>query len=42
MNHLPGLFVGFVGVDVRYFPENRLRDAWGWLREGLLVPPQPA
>ena len=42
MNRLPGLFVGFAGVDVRYFPENRLRDAWGWLREGLLVPPQAA
>ncbi|MCT8335966.1 STAS/SEC14 domain-containing protein [Methanoculleus sp. Afa-1] len=37
MNHLPGLFVGFTGVDVRYFPESRLRDAWGWLREGLVV-----
>ncbi len=37
MNHLPGLFVGFFGVDVRYFPESRLRDAWGWLREGLVV-----
>jgi len=32
-----GLFVGFAGVDVRYFPESRLRDAWGWLREGLVV-----
>ncbi len=31
MNHLPGLFVGFVEIDVRYFPESRLRDAWGWL-----------
>ncbi|WP_243669905.1 STAS/SEC14 domain-containing protein, partial [Methanoculleus chikugoensis] len=31
MNRLPGgLFVGFNGgVDVRYFPESRLRDAWG-------------
>ncbi|MFA7197958.1 MAG: STAS/SEC14 domain-containing protein [Methanoculleus sp.] len=37
MNHLPGLFVGFAGIDVRYFPESRLRDAWGWLREGLAV-----
>ncbi|WP_332448554.1 STAS/SEC14 domain-containing protein [Methanoculleus sp.] len=37
MNRLPGLFVGFTGVDVRYFPESRLRDAWGWLREGLVV-----
>ena len=37
MNRLPGLFVGFSGVDVRYFPESRLRDAWGWLREGLVV-----
>ncbi|KLK88625.1 universal stress protein UspA [Methanoculleus sediminis] len=37
MNRLPGLFVGFDGVDVRYFPESRLRDAWGWLREGLVV-----
>ena len=29
--------VGFAGIDVRYFPESRLRDAWGWLREGLAV-----
>ncbi|WOX56380.1 MULTISPECIES: STAS/SEC14 domain-containing protein [unclassified Methanoculleus] len=42
MNRLPGLFVGFPGVDVRYFPESRLRDAWGWLREGLAVLPQVA
>lgn len=42
MNRLPSLFVGFVDVDVRYFPEGRLRDAWGWLREGLVVVPRAA
>jgi hypothetical protein len=31
MTHLPGLFVGFVGIDVRYFRESHIRDAWGWL-----------
>ena len=31
MNHLPGLFIGFVGIDVRYFRESQIRDAWGWL-----------
>jgi hypothetical protein len=36
MNRMPGLFVGFTDIDVRYFPEGRLRDAWGWLREGLV------
>ena len=34
MNRLPGLFVGFSDIDARYFPEGRIRDAWGWLREG--------
>jgi len=33
MNRLPGLFVGFSGIDARYFLEGRMRDAWGWLRE---------
>ena len=42
MNRLPGLFVGFSGIDVRYFPENRLRDAWGWLREGSVQIPLAA
>ncbi|MDN7024938.1 STAS/SEC14 domain-containing protein [Methanoculleus sp. FWC-SCC1] len=32
MNRLPGLFVGFIRTDVRYFPETRLDDAWTWLR----------
>ncbi|NLZ29781.1 MAG: STAS/SEC14 domain-containing protein [Methanomicrobiales archaeon] len=36
MNRMPSLFIGFSGIDVRYFPESRLRDAWGWLREGLV------
>ncbi len=36
MNRFPALFVGFGDIDVRYFPENRQRDAWGWLREGLV------
>ncbi|NLB00575.1 MAG: STAS/SEC14 domain-containing protein [Methanomicrobiales archaeon] len=42
MNRLPSLFVGFGEVDVRYFPENRLRDAWGWLREGVVRITLPA
>ncbi|CCJ37484.1 hypothetical protein BN140_2561 [Methanoculleus bourgensis MS2] len=36
MNRFPALFVGFNDIDVRYFPESRQRDAWGWLREGLV------
>jgi len=36
MNRFPALFIGFGDIDVRYFPENRQRDAWGWLREGLV------
>ncbi|NLM30803.1 MAG: STAS/SEC14 domain-containing protein [Methanomicrobiales archaeon] len=36
MNRFPTLFVGFGDIDVRYFPESRQRDAWGWLREGLV------
>ncbi|NLA39398.1 MAG: STAS/SEC14 domain-containing protein [Methanomicrobiales archaeon] len=36
MNRFPALFIGFNGVDVRYFPESHQRDAWGWLREGLV------
>jgi hypothetical protein len=32
MNRLPGLFVGFTGIDVRYFPDDHLQDAWGWLK----------
>ena len=35
MNHLPGLFVGFVGVDVRYFTEGHLDGALDWLREPI-------
>ncbi|RXE56752.1 universal stress protein UspA [Methanoculleus taiwanensis] len=31
MTHLPGLFVGFTNIDVRYFRESRQVDAWGWL-----------
>lgn len=42
MNRMPGLFVGFSDIDVRYFPEGRLRDAWGWLREGLVRVLMPA
>ncbi|WP_332448551.1 STAS/SEC14 domain-containing protein [Methanoculleus sp.] len=45
MNHLPGLFVGFVGIDVRYFTEGSLDDALDWLRGPLAVegtaPPGP-
>lgn len=33
MNHLPGLFVGFTGIDVRYFTEDHLDTALDWLRE---------
>ena len=32
MNHLPGLFTGFTGIDVRYFTEGHLDTAIGWLR----------
>ncbi|MCK9308221.1 MAG: STAS/SEC14 domain-containing protein [Methanoculleus sp.] len=37
MNHLPGLFVGLAGIDVRYFAEGNLDDALDWLREPLTV-----
>jgi len=37
MHHLPGLFVGFVGIDVRYFTEGSLDDALDWLRGPLTV-----
>lgn len=37
MNRLPGLFVGFVGIDVRHFTEGNLDDALDWLREPLAV-----
>ncbi|WP_214020954.1 STAS/SEC14 domain-containing protein [Methanoculleus sp.] len=33
MNHLPGLFVGFTGIDVRYFTDDHLAAALDWLRE---------
>ena len=42
MNRMPSLFIGFSGIDVRYFPESRHRDAWGWLREGLVRIPLAA
>ena len=35
MNYLPGLFVGFFGIDVRYFSNNHLNDALDWLREPI-------
>lgn len=35
MNYLPGLFVGFVGIDVRYFSSEHLNDALDWLREPI-------
>jgi len=35
MNHLPGLFVGVVGIDVRYFSSEHLNDALDWLREPI-------
>jgi hypothetical protein len=37
MNHLPGLFVGFTGIDVRYFTDDHLDTAIGWLREPIPV-----
>ena len=35
MNHLPGLFVGFIGIDVRYFSNGHLDAAIDWLREPI-------
>lgn len=40
MNHLPGLFVGFVGIDIRYFTGGHLDGALDWLREP--IPPEEA
>lgn len=40
MNHLPGLFVGFTGIDVRYFTEGHLDSAIGWLREPIPAEPE--
>ena len=37
MSHLPGLFVGFGGIDARYFTEGHLDAAIDWLREPLAV-----
>ncbi len=37
MQRLPGLFVGFSGIDVRYFFDNHLEAALDWLREPLLA-----
>ena len=40
MNRLPGLFVGFAGIDVRFFSDDHLDTALDWLREpaGAEVP----
>lgn len=40
MNHLPGLFAGFRGIDVRYFTEGHLDAAIDWLREPIPVEPE--
>ena len=37
MNHLPGLFVGFTGIDVRYFTNDHLDAAIDWLREPITL-----
>jgi len=35
MNRLPGLFVGFTGIDVRFFSDDHLATALDWLREPI-------
>lgn len=35
MNRLPGLFVGFTGIDVRFFSDDHLEAALDWLRAPL-------
>lgn len=42
MNHLPGLFVGFTGIDVRYFTEGHLDAAIAWLRQPVAIGPERA
>lgn len=40
MNHLPGLFSGFTGIDVRYFTEGHLDAAIAWLRGPIPAEPE--
>ncbi|MFA7562447.1 MAG: STAS/SEC14 domain-containing protein [Methanoculleus sp.] len=40
MDRLPGLFVGFTGIDVRYFTEDHLDTAIDWLREPIPAEPR--
>ena len=42
MNLLPGLFVGFTGIDVRYFTEGHLDAAIDWLRRPIAIEPERA
>lgn len=37
MDRLPGLFVGFTGIGVRYFTDGHLDAAIGWLREPMPI-----
>ncbi|WP_292522045.1 STAS/SEC14 domain-containing protein [Methanoculleus sp.] len=37
MSRLPGLFVGFTGIDVRYFTSDHLDSALDWLREPIVL-----
>ncbi|NLB00579.1 MAG: STAS/SEC14 domain-containing protein [Methanomicrobiales archaeon] len=40
MDRLPGLFVGFTSIDVRYFTEDHLETAIDWLREPIPAEPR--